>query len=61
MPLALAVLALGCLAAATYLWQRSRKVETDGSGTRGTRIAIVALVLAGVLIALASQLPMLRA
>lgn len=61
MSLALAVLALGCLVAATYLWQRNRKMGIDGIGTGGTRIAIIALVLAGVLIALASQMPILRA
>ena len=56
MSLAIVVLALGCLLAATYLWQRNKKFGVDGLGTGGTRIAIIALVLGGVLLALASQL-----
>jgi hypothetical protein len=55
--IALVVLAFGCLIAATYLWQRNKKIGVDGLGRGGTRIAIIALVLAGVLSALASQLP----
>ncbi len=60
MSLALVVLALGCLIAATYLWQRNKRMGVDGVGTGGTRIAIIVLVLAGVLIALASQLPIFK-
>jgi hypothetical protein len=55
--IALVVLAFGCLIAAAYLWQRNKKTGVDGLGTGGTRIAIIALMLAGVLSALASQLP----
>jgi hypothetical protein len=55
--IALVVLAFGCLIAAAYLWQRNKKTGVDGLGTSGTRIAIIALMLAGVLSALASQLP----
>lgn len=61
MSIALVVLALGCLIAATYLWQRNKKIGVDGLGTGGTRIAIIALILAGVLSALASQLSVFRA
>ena len=55
MSFAVILLALGCLVAATILWQRNKKFGVDGAGTGGTRIAIIVLVLAGVLLALASQ------
>jgi hypothetical protein len=55
MSFAVVLLALGCLVAATILWQRNKKFGVDGAGTGGTRIAIIVLVLAGVLLALASQ------
>ena len=57
MSIALIVLALGCLIAATFLWQRNKKFAEDGVGTGGVRIAIIVLVLVGILSALASQLP----
>jgi hypothetical protein len=49
------MLALGCLIAATVLWQRNKKFGVDGLGRGGTRIAIIVLVLAGILLTLASQ------
>ena len=55
MALAIVILALGCLIAAAYLWQRSKKFGDDGINHRGTRIAIVVLTIVGVLLALASQ------
>lgn len=55
MALAIVILALGCLIAAAYLWQRSKKFGDDGINHRGTRIAIVVLTVVGVLLALASQ------
>jgi hypothetical protein len=61
MALALVVLALGCLIAATFLWQRTKKLEGAGAGTRRTRIAITVLVVAGIALALGSQLPMFQA
>jgi hypothetical protein len=60
MSLAIVVLALGCLVAATYLWQRNKKLGVEGIGTGGTRIAIIVLILAGVLLALASQLSIFK-
>ena len=57
MALALVVLALGCLGAAAYLWQRNKKFGIDGLGRGGTRIAIILLILGGVLLALLSQVP----
>ena len=57
MALALVVLALGCLGAAAYLWQRNKKFGIDGLGRGGTRIAIILLMLGGVLLALLSQVP----
>jgi len=60
MSLAIVLLALGCLVVATYLWQRHKKSGGEGIGRGGTRIAIIALVLAGVLLALASQLSIFR-
>jgi hypothetical protein len=61
MSLAIVLLALGCLGAATLLWQRNKKFGVDGLGTGGTRIAIILLILAGVLLALGSQLPIFAA
>lgn len=58
--LALVMLALGCLIAVWILWQRNKKAGVDGVGRGGTRIAIIVLMLAGVLLALASQLPVFR-
>jgi len=55
MSFAVLMLALGCLIAATVLWQRNKKFGVDGLGRGGTRIAIIVLVLAGVLLTLASQ------
>ncbi|WP_345800815.1 hypothetical protein AAIB33_15265 [Microbacterium sp. AZCO] len=55
MSLGVVLLALGCLVAATILWQRNKKLGDDSAGRGGTRIAIVVLVIAGVLLALASQ------
>ena len=55
MSLAVIVLALGCLIAAAYLWQRNKKAGIDGAGHGRMRVAITILVLAGVLLALASQ------
>ena len=55
MALAIVILALGCLIAAAYLWQRSKKFGDDGIHQRGTRIAIIVLTVVGVLLALASQ------
>ena len=60
MSLASVVLALGCLVAATFLWQRNKKFGVEGLGTGGTRIAIIVLILAGVLLALASQLSVFK-
>ena len=57
MALALVVLALGCLGAAAFLWQRNKKFGVDGLGRGGTRIAIILLMLGGVLLALLSQVP----
>lgn len=57
MAIALIVLALGCLIAATYLWQRNKKSGVDGVGTGGIRIAIIVLILVGLLSVLVSQLP----
>ena len=57
MALALVVLALGCLGAAAFLWQRNKKFGVDGLGRGGTRIAIILLILGGVLLALLSQVP----
>ena len=57
MALALVVLALGCLGAAAFLWQRNKKFGVDGLGRGGTRIAILLLILGGVLLALLSQVP----
>lgn len=61
MSIALIALALGCLIFATVLWQRNKKQGIDGVGRGPTRIAIVVLVLVGILSAVASQLPQLRA
>jgi len=55
MSFAVLMLALGCLIAATVLWQRNKKFGVDGLGRGGTRIAIIVLVLAGILLTLASQ------
>jgi hypothetical protein len=60
MPIALVLLALACLIAATVLWQRNKKMGVDGAGTGATRVAIIVLVIAGILLALASQLPVFR-
>ena len=60
MSLALVVLALGCLVTATYLWQRNKHLGIEGLGTGGRRIAIIVLILAGVLLALASQLSIFK-
>ena len=57
MALALVVLAFGCLGAAAYLWQRNKKFGVDGLGRGGTRIAIILLIVAGILLTLFSQLP----
>lgn len=55
MELPVIFLALGCLIAAAYLWQRNKKAGDDSAGHGWTRVAITILVLAGVLLALASQ------
>ncbi|WP_243077225.1 hypothetical protein [Microbacterium sp. SS28] len=55
MSLAVILLALGCLVAATFLWQRNKTAGIDGAGRGWTRVAITVLVLAGVMLALASQ------
>ncbi|MEU1971394.1 hypothetical protein ABZ477_07050 [Microbacterium sp. NPDC019599] len=55
MSLAVVLLALGCLVAATILWQRNKKAGVNGAGTGRTRVAIIVLVVAGILLALASQ------
>ncbi|MFH8251115.1 hypothetical protein ACH3VR_12165 [Microbacterium sp. B2969] len=55
MSLGVVALALGCLVAATILWQRNKKAGVDGVGRGGTRVAIIVLTIAGVLLALASQ------
>lgn len=55
MPIALIALALGCLVAATVLWQRNKKQGIDGAGYGATRIAIIVLVVVGILLTLASQ------
>jgi hypothetical protein len=60
MSIALIALAIGCLIAATVLWQRNKKLGVEGVGTGGTRIAIIVLVLGGVLLALASQLSIFK-
>ena len=57
MALAIVILALGCLIAAAYLWQRSKKFGDDGINHRGTRIAIILLIVAGILLTLFSQMP----
>lgn len=58
--LGMVLLAFACLIGAVVLWQRNKTAGVDGVGRGGTRIAIIVLVLAGVLLALASQLPVLR-
>ena len=57
MSFAVILLALGCLVAATILWQRNKKFGVDGLGRGGTRIAIVLLILGGILLTLFSQMP----
>ena len=57
MSFAVILLALGCLVAATILWQRNKKFGVDGLGRGGTRIAIILLILAGFLLTLFSQMP----
>ncbi len=61
-PLSLGVVLLAflCLIGAAVLWQRNKTAGVDGVGRGTTRIAIIVLVSAGVLLALASQLPALR-
>lgn len=54
MALAVVILAFGCLIAAAYLWQRSKKLAADGVPHRGLNIAIVVLSLLGVLLALSA-------
>lgn len=58
--LGIVMLALGCLVAATVLWQRNKKAGVDGVGRGGTRIAIIVLVIAGIALALSSQLSVFR-
>ena len=58
--LGLVMLAFGCLITVWVLWQRNKKEGVDGIGRGVTRIAITLLMLVGVLLALASQLPMFR-
>ncbi len=58
--LGIVLLAFACLIGAVILWQRNKKAGVDGVGRGGTRIAIIVLTLAGVLLALASQLSIFR-